>query len=113
MRHATVLWVNARWFLERMLDVTREETRHRVANWLLDELAYVVVIKPRAWVSRRSSGKAAIPNMPPAIAPWKKAFARRSDERWSSKARAANEADINAPPLLPQLISRIAEQVAF
>ncbi len=42
LRHATVLWINRRWFLERMLDVTCDELRARVSTWLLDEFAYVV-----------------------------------------------------------------------
>jgi hypothetical protein len=42
LRHATILWINRRWFLERMIDVMRDDVRERVSSWLLDEFAYMV-----------------------------------------------------------------------
>jgi hypothetical protein len=39
LRHATVLWINRRWFLERQIDVTRDDVRKRVSSWLLDDFA--------------------------------------------------------------------------
>lgn len=42
LRHATVLWINRRWFLERQLDVTRDDTHRRVEAWLIDEFAYAI-----------------------------------------------------------------------
>jgi hypothetical protein len=43
LRRATIFWINRRWFLERQLDVTRDDVRERVSNWLLHEFAYAVL----------------------------------------------------------------------
>jgi hypothetical protein len=42
LRRATILWINRRWFLERQFDMTRDDVRERVSNWLLDEFAYAI-----------------------------------------------------------------------
>ncbi len=42
LRHATVAWINPRWFFERGIDIREHETRARVERWLLAEFAFVV-----------------------------------------------------------------------
>lgn len=45
LMHASVVWINERWFLERQIDVTDADTRHRLDRWLVDEYAYLVPLE--------------------------------------------------------------------
>jgi hypothetical protein len=42
LRQASILWINYRWFLERQIDIARDDVRERVSNWLLDEFAWMI-----------------------------------------------------------------------
>ncbi|MDQ1920918.1 hypothetical protein [Massilia pseudoviolaceinigra] len=42
LQHASVVWINERWFLERRIDVTDTDVRRRLDQWLIDEHAYLV-----------------------------------------------------------------------
>src|SRR5882762_340478 len=42
LRFSAVLWINARWFLQRDIDINDDRTRKRVSDWLLAEFGYAV-----------------------------------------------------------------------
>ena len=43
LRHASVLWLNRRWFLERGIDVTDAEVLSRVSAWLVETFGYIIL----------------------------------------------------------------------
>jgi hypothetical protein len=42
LRNPSVAWINERWFLERQLDLTDQQVRDRLEQWLLSEYAFVI-----------------------------------------------------------------------